>query len=92
MTDGAIILNLMCGCRPLTKWVLDPNFYTTRERDYSEILPWDHIDIGVTKDFFIRENEKAKQAKTTPNCREKCAGCGIASFKAGVCTEKRAEV
>ena len=71
---------------------VDPDFYTSRERAYEEVLPWDHIDIGVTKDFFIRENEKAKQAQTTPNCREKCAGCGIASFKAGVCTEKRAEV
>lgn len=66
---------------------IDPDFYNLRERDYSEVLPWEHIDIGVTKEFLMRENEKAKQAVTTPHCREKCAGCGAASFKAGVCFE-----
>ncbi|MDO5396615.1 MAG: TIGR03960 family B12-binding radical SAM protein [bacterium] len=70
---------------------IDPDFYSARERSYEEVLPWDHIDIGVTKQFFIRENERAKQAVTTPNCREKCAGCGIASFGTGVCFEKRGE-
>lgn len=66
---------------------IDPDFYTARERSYDEILPWEHIDIGVTKEFFIRENEKAKQAVTTPNCRQQCAGCGIKSFGTGVCYE-----
>lgn len=66
---------------------IDPKFYNYRERSYDEVLPWDHIDIGVTKKFFINENEKAKRAETTANCREKCAGCGAASFKTGVCYE-----
>lgn len=66
---------------------VNPDFYNLRQRSYEEILPWDHIDIGVTKSFFIRENEKAKKAQTTPNCREKCAGCGVNSFGAGVCYE-----
>ena len=65
---------------------IDPDFYL-RERSYDEALPWDHISVGVTKKFFMRENEKAKKAETTPNCREKCAGCGAASFKTGVCYE-----
>ena len=65
---------------------IDPDWYL-RERSYDEILPWDHLDLGVTKEFFIRENEKAKRGETTPNCREKCAGCGATSFKAGVCYE-----
>ena len=65
---------------------IDPDFYL-RERSYDETLPWDHISVGVTKKFFMRENEKAKKAETTPNCREKCAGCGAASFKTGVCYE-----
>lgn len=56
---------------------VDPYFYSTRERDYDEILPWDHIDIGVTKKFLINENEKAKRGEVTQNCREKCAGCGV---------------
>ncbi len=66
---------------------VDPDFYTTRERGYDEVLPWDHIDVGVTKNFLIRENEKAKRAETTANCREKCAGCGAAALGAGVCYE-----
>lgn len=65
---------------------INPDFYL-RERHYDECLPWDHIDVGVTKEFFKRENEKAKKAETTPNCREKCAGCGAASFGTGVCYE-----
>lgn len=62
-------------------------FYANRERSYDEILPWDHISIGVTKDFFINEMEKAKAETVTPNCRKKCAGCGAAQFGGGVCFE-----
>lgn len=56
---------------------IDYTFYNHRERSYDENLPWDFIDVGVSKEFLMRENEKAKKAVTTPNCREKCAGCGI---------------
>ncbi len=66
---------------------INPEFYNARRREFTEILPWDHIDIGVTKNFFIRECKKAYNEETTPNCREKCAGCGAASFKTGVCYE-----
>lgn len=52
-------------------------FYANRKREYDEIFPWDIFDVGVTKEFLIRENENAKQAKVTPNCREKCSGCGV---------------
>ncbi len=65
---------------------LSPEFYR-RERSYDEILPWDKIDIGVTKEFLMKENENAKKAIVTPNCREKCSGCGAACFKGGVCYE-----
>ena len=65
---------------------IDPFFYT-RERSFDEILPWDMIDVGVTKKFLISEANKAKQAVVTPNCREKCAGCGASCFKGGVCYE-----
>ena len=67
---------------------LDPDFYAARERSYDEILPWDHIDIGVTKRFLMDESERAKRAETTPQCREHCSGCGAARFGAGVCMEK----
>ena len=65
---------------------VDPEFYNTRERDYDEILPWDHIDVGVSKKFLISESEKAKRGETTGNCREKCSGCGvIPAFGGGLC-------
>lgn len=66
---------------------LDYDFYAKRERSYEEVLPWDHIDIGVSKDFLIRENERAKAVITTPNCREKCSGCGANGFGKGLCHE-----
>lgn len=65
---------------------INPDNYL-RKRDYDETLPWDHISVGITKEFFKKESELAKIAKTTPNCREKCAGCGVTSFKTGVCYE-----
>ncbi len=68
---------------------IDIDFYTLRERPVSEKLPWDYIDIGVTKEFLAREWENARAETVTPNCREKCAGCGAAVFKTGVCFEGR---
>ena len=66
---------------------LSPEFYR-RERTYDEILPWDKIDIGVTKEFLMRENENAKKGIVTPNCREKCSACGASCLvKGGVCRE-----
>ena len=55
---------------------LTPEFYANRTREYGEIFPWEHIDVGVTKDFLIKENQTAHESKTTPNCREKCSNCG----------------
>lgn len=68
---------------------IDRSFYNYRERNRDEILPWDFIDIGVSKDFLWREFENSKLEKVTPNCREKCSGCGAGSFKVGVCVEGR---
>jgi len=55
---------------------IDPEFYAHRERSPDEKLPWDFIDIGISKSFLLREWEKSKTGSTTPNCREGCAGCG----------------
>lgn len=55
---------------------IDPAFYANRRYDPDEVLPWDVIDCGVTKSFLKRERERAFEGQTTPNCREKCAGCG----------------
>lgn len=56
---------------------IDKTFYANRARSYDEIAPWDHMDMLFTKEFLIEENKKAHDEKTTPHCREKCAGCGI---------------
>ena len=68
---------------------VDIEFYTLRERSTDEILPWDFIDAGVTKKFLIREWEQAKAETITPNCRQKCAGCGVLKYKGGVCCESK---
>ena len=68
---------------------LDPAFYANRRRDLEEILPWDHLDYGVTKAFLARENRRAHEGKTTPNCRQACSGCGAAQWNGGVCTDER---
>lgn len=68
---------------------LSADFYTHRERSTEEILPWDFIDCGVTKEFLKREWEKAQREEISENCKEKCQGCGAASFGGGICFEPR---
>ena len=65
------------------------DFYTTRERDLEEILPWDFIDCGVTKDFLKREWKNALSEQVTPNCKMSCQGCGAARFGGGICLEPK---
>lgn len=65
----------------------DLAFYTLRERSGDEILPWDFIDIGVSKSFLRREWERAREGVVTPNCRQRCSGCGARVFGGGVCYE-----
>ncbi len=64
---------------------IDPSFYANRRREYDEILPWDHLDYGVSKAFLINENKKAHESLTTPHCRIKCAGCGANKLNGGKC-------
>jgi hypothetical protein len=56
---------------------VDAAFYANRRRDYNEELPWEHIDMMISREFLIRENKRALEGLTTGNCGEKCAGCGI---------------
>ena len=51
-------------------------FYTTRGYDEQELLPWDVIDVGVTKKFLLKERQRAYAGQVTPDCRHGCAGCG----------------
>ena len=73
-------------CFDLKKWLdifdecgIDPAFYANRRRSFDEILPWDHIDYGVTKAFLKKECRKAYENTTTPHCRLQCSGCGAAT-------------
>ena len=83
-------------CFDLDKWLelfrecgISPEFYANRRRSFDEVLPWEHIDYGITKEFLINECKKAYSNQTTFNCREKCSNCGAAKWKGGVCIEKR---
>lgn len=64
---------------------IDPYFYTRRKRPFEEVLPWDHLDFGVSRKFLENENIKAYENKTTPHCRIKCAGCGANKLNGGSC-------
>ena len=66
---------------------VDMDFYTTRQRSLDEVFPWGFIDAGVTKEFLIREWNCAVNEQVTPNCRQRCSGCGAKSFGSGVCYE-----
>ncbi len=56
---------------------LDPNFYARRERPFDEVFPWDHIDVGVRKEYLIAEYQRSVRGETTIDCREACVGCGV---------------
>lgn len=64
---------------------IDPYFYTHRKREFSELLPWDHLDFGVSRKFLENENKKAHRNETTPHCRIKCSGCGANKLNGGKC-------
>ena len=71
---------------------IDIDFYISRERADDEIFPWEHIDVGVSKKFLLKEWHNAKAGIVTPNCRMKCSGCGAAVYKGGVCFEAKNQV
>lgn len=66
---------------------VDYAFYVHRERSLDEILPWDFINAGVTKEFLLREYKRAHEEVVTPNCRQGCSGCGCRAYEGGVCYE-----
>ena len=68
---------------------IEPDFYTKRLRDDDEIFPWDFIDVGITKEFLLREWKTALSEKVTPNCRMRCSACGAKQYNGGVCFEDK---
>ncbi len=89
---GAVIEKAVCNGARLDGWDehfsyqtwldafeacnVDPDFYTVRGYDESEILPWDTIDVGISKKFLLCERQKAYAETITPDCRAGCSGCG----------------
>lgn len=74
-------------CEAFEKNKLDMGFYACRKRSFDEVFPWDSFDYFISKQFLIRENQTAHKAVTTPNCREKCAACGVSKCLGGPCFE-----
>ena len=68
--------NYSCWFDALNTCGIDPEFYTTRGFGEDEVLPWDTVDVGISKKFLLRERKRAYESKITPDCREGCAGCG----------------
>ncbi len=66
----------------------DIDFYAHRRRPYDEIMPWQHLDYFVSKEFLINEHKKSLAAEVTPNCREKCSVCGVSKAVGGACFGK----
>lgn len=71
--------------RSMEKYGLKTDFYSCRTREFDELFPWDFLDYFVDKRFRISENKTAHAEKTTPNCREKCSGCGVSKCIGGAC-------
>ena len=62
-----------CGIQP--EWYL-------RRRGLDEVLPWDHLDCGVTREFLLSERERALNEAATPDCRSgACSACGVCDFE-----------
>lgn len=66
---------------------LTMEFYASRKREYDEVMPWDHLDYYISKEFLVRENKKARAAQTTEHCRNKCSACGVSREIGRACFE-----
>lgn len=82
-------------CFDYEKWMevfadcgIDPAFYNQRRRSFEEVLPWDHIDMGIKKSFLIAECKRAYENQITPDCKQQCSACGATCFKGGICYER----
>lgn len=81
-SEHFILDNWLESCEELG---IAPEFYINRVRNNNEIFPWEHIDIGVSKEFLLREYELSAESTTTPDCKTQCSLCGIQNIAKGVC-------
>ena len=75
--------------RAFSETGLDPDFYANRRRDFSEVLPWDHINTGISKEFLEQECKKAYEGDLTRNCLNGCSNCGASVYGTGICLKSR---
>lgn len=73
--------------KALTECGLSGAFYANRRRAFTEVLPWDHIDMGVKRSFLEKECKKAISGELTRNCANGCMGCGAAQYGTGICLQ-----
>ncbi len=85
--EEGVVFDAWTECFDYERWIdifkrsdVDADFYATRGFGLDEVLPWDIIDCGVTKEYLLRERNKAYEAKTTASCAEHCNGCGANSL------------
>ena len=64
---------------------LSGDFYTVRERNRDELMPWDHINMGVSRRYLLHEREQAYRGVLSPDCRRGCENCGARALNGGVC-------
>ena len=88
-TAGRIIFPWRSGWKSLRPAGWIRAFYNQRRREFTEVLPWDHLDYGIRKDFLIEECRAAYENRTSPDCKEACSACGAACFQGGICFETR---
>ena len=63
----------------------DTAFYANRTIGLDEVTPWSHLDYGVSREYLVREYQKALGAQTTPPCNRACSGCGANKLLGGAC-------
>lgn len=66
---------------------IDPAFYANRDYPTDSVLPWDMIDVGVSRRHLLHEREMCYDSKLSPDCRKQCSGCGAARLLKGVCCD-----
>lgn len=76
-------------CQAFEECGISVEFYNCRNRIKEELLPWDFIDIGVTREFMWREWQRAQKEEVTANCKMGCSGCGAMIFGGGICFENK---
>ena len=76
-------LNFQKWKEAFKEYGIDPNLYASKEFSLEDVLPWEHLDTGITKDFLIKEYKRAISNRIIPDCRYgSCPNCGVCDMEA----------